>query len=157
MIASGSTSGAAPQATEEAAAENEQVLMSVATNDAAAPEAPVEAAKESADTFNARADSGGSTTLYGADEVYPTVMVDGALYEWHRGSAIRFEGLPEKSLFYDDVTHTDEVTPQRNGEFASLFEVEGKIYTVPGDENVVYLQITTDWMEDTVVQFDRVS
>ena len=43
-----------------------------------------------------------------------------------------------------------------NGEFASLFQVEGAIYTVPGDGETVFLQLTTDWMEDTVVCFDRV-
>ena len=95
------------------------------------------------------------STLYGADKVYPTVMVDGALYEWHRGSAIQFSGLPEGCTYYGEVSHTEAETPQENGEFAALFPVSGAIYTVPGDASVVYLQLTTDWMEDTVVQFDR--
>lgn len=94
-------------------------------------------------------------TLYGADQVYPTVMVDGALYEWHRGNAISFSGLPEGSEYYEAISHTDAETPTKDGEFASLFPVSGAIYTVPGDDTAVYLQLTTDWMEDTVVRFDR--
>ena len=114
-------------------------------NDAAAPEA--KARKE--------ADAAPGGTLYGADQVYPTVMVDGALYEWHRGSAISFSGLPEGSEYYGAISHTDAETPTKDGEFASLFPVSGAIYTVPGDDTAVYLQLTTDWMEDSVVRFDR--
>ena len=104
----------------------------------------------------ARKDAAASDgTLYGADQVYPTVMVDGTLYEWHRGSAVALSGLPEGSEYYGAISHTDAETPTKDGEFASLFPVSGAIYTVPGDDTVVYLQLKTDWMEDTVVRFDR--
>ena len=120
-------------------------------------EAPVSTSGENgALAPEARKDAAASDgTLYGADQVYPTVMVDGALYEWHRGNAISFSGLPEGSEYYGAISHTDAETPTKDGEFASLFPVSGTIYTVPGDDTVVYLQLTTDWMEDTVVRFDR--
>ena len=143
----------------EAAPESVEILQSMAASDAAAPEAPAEAPEapknESADAFQAT-EVEGYGTLYGADEVYPTVMVNNALYEWRKGGAICLAGLPEQAEYYGEVTHTDAETPKRNGEFAALFQAEGTIYTVPGDEDVVYLQLTTDWMEDTVVCFDRV-
>ena len=122
-------------------------------------EAPAESGKNDAAALEAKArkeaDAASGGTLYGADQVYPTVMVDGALYEWHRGSAISFSGLPEGSEYYGEISHTEAETPDADGEFASLFPVSGAIYTVPGDDTVVYLKLTTDWMENAVVRFDR--
>lgn len=131
--------------TESAVMDSMETPAESGKNGAVAPEA--EARKE--------ADAASGGTLYGADQVYPTVMVDGALYEWHRGSAIAFSGLPEGSEYYGEISHTDEETPRTDGEFASLFPVSGAIYTVPGDDAAVYLRLTTDWMEDAVVRFDR--
>ena len=101
-------------------------------------------------------DAGVGGTLPGAEEVYPTVMVGGVLYEWHRGSAVQFDGLPEGCEDYGPLRHTDEAGPQSDGELAALFEVSGEIYTVPGDDSVVYLILTTDWMDETVIRFDRI-
>ena len=169
--AASSVSGAAPEAAEEAPLLfDSKMAVAAAPKEAPVPE-PAEAPQATADavpTTNnatasgaavpesaAQADSRAVGTLYGADEVYPTVMLGDALYEWRRGSAICFDGLPDGSVYYGEVSHTDAPSPQRSGEFASLFPVEGEIYTVPGSDDVVYLLLTTDWMEDTVVAFDR--
>jgi len=135
-------------------------VEAVAEDGYAAPEEPAVGAAGGTNDSASRKEIAGEagadgSTLYGADQVYPTVMVNGALYEWHKGSAIRFGGLPDGCAYYGEVLHTDAETPQADGEFASLFPVSGAIYTVPDNEDVIYLQLTTDWMEEAVVQFDR--
>ena len=146
-------------ATEETAAAGGDAYAGSAAMDSM--EAPAEAsavngaaaAPEAEARKDAQADSGG--TLYGADQVYPTVMVNGAKYEWHRGDAVSFNDLPDGCEAYGEIVHTEAETPQADGELASLFPASGTIYTVPADETVVYLRLTTDWMENAVVQFDR--
>ena len=150
---------AAKKAAAEEAGAGEEAAIAESAMDIM--EAPAEAnavngaaaAPETEARKDAQAASGG--TLYGADQVYPTVMVNGAKYEWHRGDAIQFSGLPDGCEAYGEIVHTEAETPQADGELASLFPVSGTIYTVPADETVVYLRLTTDWMENAVVQFDR--
>ena len=145
-------------AAEETGAAYDAVGGSAAMESMEAPAAGVEhnaRAEEPETAAQMEAPAASIGTLYGADQVYPTVMVNGALYEWHKGDAIRFSGLPDGCEEYGEVSHTDADTPRSDGEFASLFQVSGTIYTLPGREDVVYLLLTTDWMEDTVVQFDR--
>ena len=96
--------------------------------------------------------SGG--TLLGDTEVYPTVMVDGELYEWRKGRAICVT-VPEDLVYYGQVTHVVEKHPKNNCEFASVFNLSGDIYICPSD-GCVYICVTTDWMEDTFVVFDPV-
>lgn len=98
----------------------------------------------------------GGPTLPGADEIYPSVQVEGKLYEWRMGAAILDE-LPEASAYYAGIEHISESTPGGDGEFASTFDAAGDIYTVSEDDSCVYLVLSTDWMENTVVVFDRVS
>ena len=100
-------------------------------------------------------DNSGSTTLLGADKIYPTVMVQGQLYEWRKGAAICNE-LPDECVYYGDLVHVEEETPNNDGEFASVFSVSGQIYTTPQSDTVVYLCLTTDWLDNTVVVFDIV-
>ena len=94
-------------------------------------------------------------TLPGALEIYPTVMVNNHLYEWRKGSAIVKE-LPDDTVLYGDITHVEGNTPQNNCEFVSTFDVTGEIYTIESNPNLVYLKITTEWLEDTIVIFDLV-
>lgn len=94
------------------------------------------------------------STLIGATKIYPTVMVNQELYEWHKGVAI-CEELPEDSLLYGNIRHTTKETPQNDCEFASVFGAEGQIYTVP-DKNCIYLKLTTSWLNDTIIRFNRV-
>ena len=94
-------------------------------------------------------------TLDGADEIYPTVMVDGQLYEWRRGRAI-CEDYPDNSVYYGELIHADGEQPTKDCEFASTFSVTGQIYTVAGNEESVYLSLTTDWLNEAIVVFDLV-
>ena len=94
-------------------------------------------------------------TLMGADEIYPTVMVQGQLYEWRKGAAICKE-LPNNCVYYDEVTHVEGQTPASDSEFVSVFSVSGQIYTVPENGDCVYLCLTTDWLNETIVVFDLV-
>ena len=70
----------------------------------------------------------GNPTLPGADEIYPMVMVEGSLYEWRRGRAV-LDNLPD---------------------------AEGEIYA-DSDDSSVYLLISTDWIQEKAIIFDRVS
>ena len=101
--------------------------------------------------LNPKDDSAG--TLMGDTEIYPTVMVDGQLYEWRKGAAIRAE-LPNNSAYYGEVTHVEGKTPRNNCEFVSVFSVSGQIYTISENDECVYLCLTTDWLNETVVVFD---
>ncbi len=96
-------------------------------------------------------------TLPGAMEVYPTVMVNDRLYEWHRGKAVNRVPSIEGSVYYGDLIETGGHTPHENGEFAALFSASGQIYTLPDDEDIVYIKISTDWMEGVFVKFSRCS
>jgi len=96
----------------------------------------------------------GGSTLVGAVKIYPTVMVDGKLYQWRRGSAICSE-LPDGCVFYGEVTHVKGEKPVNNGEFVSVFAVSGEIYTVTENDDCVYLCLTTDWLNETIVVFDK--
>ena len=96
----------------------------------------------------------GGGTLPGDMEVYPTVMVDGKLYEWRKGRAI-CETVPEDLVYYGRVIHVEGKRPQNDCEFVSTFDISGDIYICPSD-GCVYICVTTDWMEDTFVVFDPV-
>ncbi|MBR4342776.1 MAG: hypothetical protein IKP88_08730 [Lachnospiraceae bacterium] len=93
-------------------------------------------------------------TLLGADEIYPTVMVNGYLYEWRRGRALHY--LPNDSIYYGDINHIDGKNPEKNCDFVSVFPVSGQIYTVPDNIDYVYLQLTTNWAEEFTVVFDLI-
>lgn len=98
----------------------------------------------------------GEPTLPGADEIYPTVMVEGQLYKWRQGRAV-LDKLPDSSKYEADIEHSNEKVPTENYEFVSTFDVTGEIYTIPDDNSCVYLLISTDWMQEKVVVFDKVS
>ncbi len=105
---------------------------------------------------NALAPNGGAEgTLLGDTEIYPTVMVNGQLYEWRRGAAICSE-LPNGSMYYGEIAHADGARPANDCAFVSVFSVSGQIYTVSGNGDSVYLRVTTDWLNETVVAFDLV-
>lgn len=94
-------------------------------------------------------------TLPGALEIYPTVMVNDHLYEWRKGAAIIKE-LPEDVVLYGDIIHVEGNAPQNNCEFVSTFDATGEIYTDENNSNLLYLKITTEWLENTFVIFDLV-
>lgn len=97
----------------------------------------------------------GNPTLPGADEIYPTVMVEGNLYEWRRGRAV-LDNLPDSAEYVADIEHSSEKVPTKNYELVSTFDAEGEIYA-DSDDSSVYLLISTDWIQEKVIIFDRVS
>lgn len=99
----------------------------------------------------------GNGTLPGAEEIYPTVMVNDKLYEWYKGegNAI-YSKLPDDCKFYGEIYHTKEIIPKNNCGFASVFDVSGEIYTTSSN-NFIYLKLTTSWTENTVVKFELIN
>jgi hypothetical protein len=102
---------------------------------------------------------------FGFDEIYPTVKINKGIYEWHHGEAIVGYGeemlsslkLSDNIAYYGDINHTDSSIPQRDKDFSSFFDVEGEIYVVPDKEEFLYVRITTDWINDAVIRFDKVA
>lgn len=97
----------------------------------------------------------GAGTLMGDTGIYPTVMVDGRLYEWRKGPAL-CNGLPNDSVYYGEIIHVEGETPGNDCEFVSVFSVSGQIYTIVEDDEFICLCLTTDWLNETVVIFDLV-
>jgi len=108
------------------------------------------------------------STLPGADVIYPTVLVGGECYQWRRGLAVMNEDVVNNStsdpneflknmVFYGEIIKGSSDHPEQDRELACVFDVSGSIYLDPNDENVVYLWLTTDWLEDGVIAFDRVN
>ncbi|MBR4725053.1 MAG: hypothetical protein IK071_04640 [Lachnospiraceae bacterium] len=95
-----------------------------------------------------------SNPLVGNSGIYPTVMVNGKLYEWHWGIALCI--LPKDSVYYGEINHIDGKSPSKDCEFVSYFPVSGQIYTISENSDCVYLLLTTDWMENQAVVFDLV-
>lgn len=102
---------------------------------------------------NPEAPDGLDGTLPGASKIYPTVMVDGRLYEWRKGVAISYV-QPTDSIYYGEVNHVDGNSPTKDCEFVSVFSVSGQIYVISENDNYVYLRLTTDWLDDVGVYFD---
>ena len=108
------------------------------------------------------------STLPGADVIYPTVLVGGECYQWRRGLAVMNEDVVNNStsdpneflknmVFYGEIIKGSSDHPEQDRELACVFDVSGSIYLDPNDENVVYLWLTTDWLEDGVIAFDKVN
>jgi len=97
----------------------------------------------------------GCNMIPGGDEIYPTIMVDGTLYEWHLGIAL-IDELPVGSTYYGKIKHTDGTTPENDCELVSVFSANGRIF-VNHSLNLVYLELTTDWLEKQLVIFEPIS
>ena len=93
--------------------------------------------------------------LTGMSKIYPTVKVNGQLYRWKR---MLIEDFPENAVHHGDVKYVYGKTPRKDCEFMSVFVVSGEIYTVPDNDEWVYLRLTTDlspdWLNETVVIFE---
>lgn len=91
-------------------------------------------------------------TIPGSDKIYPTIMVDGTLYEWRFGVALVDE-LPVGSTYYGKIKHTNGTTPEKDCELVCTFAASGRIFTDPG-EDIIYLELTTSWLEKQLVIFE---
>lgn len=97
----------------------------------------------------------GCMLLPGGDEIYPTILVNGTLYEWRFGKAI-IEELPAGSVYYGKIFHAKGTTPVYDRNFVSVFPASGRIFVDP-NEDLLYLELTTDWLENTIVIFEPIS
>lgn len=91
----------------------------------------------------------------GADEIYPTIMVNGTLYEWLLGKAL-LDDLPVGSTYYGQINHSSGTTPENDCEFVSVFPASGRIFVDP-DKDLVYLELTTEWLEKQLVIFEPIA
>ena len=96
----------------------------------------------------------GKSPLTGGTDIYPTVMVEGQRYKWKTTS---LEDVPDDGVYYGEVSYVYGKTPTKDCEFMSVFMVSGQIYTIPGNDELVYLRLTTDlspdWLNEEVVIF----
>lgn len=95
------------------------------------------------------------SNLPGSDRIYPTVMVNGKLYEWKQENAV-IDTLPVGSVYYGKINHSDNSTPINDNEFVSVFTASGEVYVDPTID-LVYIIITTDWLDNSIVIFEPVN
>lgn len=95
-----------------------------------------------------------NSILPGSDRIYPTVMVNGKLYKWAQGDAI-IDTLPVGSVYYGKINHSDNLTPEKDREFVSVFSADGEVFVDP-TVDLVYIKITTDWLDNGIVIFEPV-
>ena len=89
-------------------------------------------------------------TLPGATEINPAVMVNGQVYTW---AGMANSGIPDGYNYVSDLTHIEGDVLSEDGQFISTFEARGQIYSHPDRPDRVYIQITTDWLQEKLVQF----
>jgi hypothetical protein len=59
--------------------------------------------------------------------------------------------------YYASIEHINEETPVENNQLVAAFDVTGDIYTMVDDNSCVYLVVSTEWMDEAVVVFDKAS
>ena len=96
-----------------------------------------------------------SMILTRGTDIYPSVQVNGELYEWRKGSAI-IRDLPDGVLYYGELIHVEGVTPNSDSEFVSVFDASGQIYITENSCENIYICLTTSWLESAIVIFDHV-
>jgi hypothetical protein len=102
---------------------------------------------------------------FGFEEIYPAIMLNGEIYEWHRGVGIVGYGedkvnslkLKENIVDYGKINHTTDKKPKNELDFSSVFDVDGEIYIIPGNDEYIYVYMSSYWIEDAVIRFDSVS
>ena len=83
--------------------------------------------------------------------IVPTVMVGDNIYEWREGQLCQ-EPLPEECEYYGEIKYTSGILPKHDCEFVFEYATTGQIYTVPGNSNSVYLYLTIDYPENSIMQ-----
>lgn len=99
-------------------------------------------------------------------EINPTVLVNGEYYEWRKGNAILTRQFADEEpdwekekgmIYYGKIKRTRSDLPKKDREFASSFKATGKIYLDPKFDDIIYLKVNTEWLEDKFVIFDKIS
>ena len=98
--------------------------------------------------------------------INPTILVNGEYYEWRNGNAILYRQFAEEEpdwekekgmIYYGKIKKCRHDLPRKDREFAADFKASGTIFLDPGFDDIVYLKIKTDWLEDKFVIFDRIT
>lgn len=98
----------------------------------------------------ARETAADGSTLPGATEITPAVMVNGKIYAW---DGMADGGIPDGYIYVSELTHVEGTVLSEDGQFISTFDARGQIYTHPDRPDQVYIQITTDWLDEEFVKF----
>ena len=108
----------------------------------------------------------GECTWYAAHGgIEPVLMVDGALYHWARlnGTGVPLETedghvlptyLPQGYEAAGALGPVSKEAPEADLQIQAGFDVTGVVFTDPDRPLVVYVHLTTDWLEDTYVRFE---
>ena len=108
----------------------------------------------------------GECTWYAAHGgIEPVLMVDGALYHWARlnGTGVPLETedghvlptyLPQGYEAAGELGPVSKEAPEADLQIQAGFDVTGVVFTDPDRPLVVYVHLTTDWLEDTYVRFE---
>ena len=106
------------------------------------------------------ADSSGEDRLVGCRlyDIYPTIMVNGRLYEWkaYGRSVIDDWDLPKGCVYRGKILYMPgKEVPEDEREFVADYKASGLVFLDP-EEDIVYLQMTTDWLDNKFVVFEPV-
>lgn len=98
--------------------------------------------------------SGGSNAVSNYDKNYPTVLVNGKMYEWKQNDAV-VDSLPADCIYCGKINHIGSNTPENNCDFVSDFFAVGEVY-IDSSIDLVYIKIKTDWLDGCIAIFEPV-
>ncbi|MGI6703643.1 MAG: hypothetical protein ACOX42_06410 [Clostridia bacterium] len=90
--------------------------------------------------------------LPGSDVIYPAVLYRGELYYWER---LSHKPLPQPLTPIGEIEYIGEAEPDADLQFIGMFQVNGTAYFYAEEPDILYVCLTTDWMSDTFVMFNR--
>ena len=88
------------------------------------------------------------------DKNYPTILVNGQMYEWKQSDAM-VDSLPVGCIYCGEINRIGDSIPKNNCDFVSDFFAIGEVY-IDSATDLVYINITTDWLNDSIVIFEPV-
>jgi hypothetical protein len=93
-----------------------------------------------------------TTELPGSDAIHPAVYYRGELYYWERSP---HKPLPQPLTPIGEIDYIGEAEPDADLQFIGMFQVNGIAYFYAEEPDILYVCLTTDWMSDTFVMFNR--
>jgi hypothetical protein len=96
---------------------------------------------------------GDSPALPGADEIYPAVYLNGQSYYWKRLFQLNY--LPDEYRLIGNIVFIAGDAPKEDLQFTAAFNASGKAYYDDAEPDKIVICLTTAWMADQYVIFDR--
>lgn len=95
--------------------------------------------------------------LPGSDELYPAVYYQGELYYWERVAFVRDSDPPDPAelTLLGEIEPIWDAAPNQDLQFVGLFPVSGNAYFNAEEPDILYLCLTTEWMTNTYIRFNR--